>query len=200
MQKKEDEEWVVVESSKEFNEVFAAYDHTLIGRALFLSKLEEAAEVRDAVEIDAEFDNPTPMVDVAEAFDKRVGEIIKHWREFLFEGVTEGNLYSLQMADKVLDNLLLKLESALKALKLKTVDLTPKRDKKRKLEEDDDYSPESARAFCVVDRATKSVRLPGQESPGAQARRESLRSAKAAKRSKDQVSIVAREGSTSTPK
>ena len=58
----------------------------------------------------------------------------------------------------------------------------------------------TARAFCVVDRATKSVRFGGEESLGAQGRRESLRSAKAAKRLKDEVSKVSGEGSASGPK
>jgi len=52
MQKIEDEEWVIVEPSEEFNEQYAVYNHALIGQALLLSKLEETTEVCAGVEID----------------------------------------------------------------------------------------------------------------------------------------------------
>ena len=65
--------------------------------------------------------------------------------------------------------------------------MTPKREKKRKLEDEDDYSPGRDEAFQVVDRSTKSTgHVEG--SPVAQARRDSLRSAKVARASRSETS------------
>ena len=77
LEKTEGGECVVVEDSEEFKEQYAAYNHGLIGRALLLSNLEEAAEYCASVDIDAEWNTSEPMVEVVEAFDRRVGEIIK---------------------------------------------------------------------------------------------------------------------------
>ena len=102
------------------------------------------------------------------------------------------------MANKVVDEVLLRLQSTLSTLKLRSVDLTPKREKKQKLEDDDDYTVDTAEAFKVVERTNKSARLAGQESPEAQACRESLRSA--TRRTKDESSRGLGEGSSSKTK
>jgi len=136
------------------------------------------------------------MVEVASVFDRRVEELIKNWKEFLFQGLIEGNDFSLKIDDEVQKQMLVRLESTLTALKLRSMDLTSKKDKKQKAEEDDDYSPEGARAFFVQDRATKLAKqIDGQESPGAQACWKSLRSAKGAMCSKDGMSRGSGEGS-----
>ena len=46
MKKAEDGAWVEVEPGTDFIEQYSTYNRTLIGRALFLSKLEEAVEAR----------------------------------------------------------------------------------------------------------------------------------------------------------
>ena len=135
------------------------------------------------MEIDKEWNTSDPIVEVVGAFDRRVGESIKHWMAFLFEGLTKGNEFSFKMAGEVLDGMIRRLEFALIALKLRSVDLTPTKERKRKLEADDDYTLDPAEGFRVVDRANKSARLLDQESPGAVACRESLKSA--GQRSKD---------------
>jgi len=58
----------------------------LIGKAFFLSKLEETTKVHVFVDIFGESTIEHILVDVAREFDKRIGEIITNWREFLGGG------------------------------------------------------------------------------------------------------------------
>jgi len=55
----------------------------LIGKALFLSKLEEAAEVPVLINVNGLSTTKHALVDVAKAFDRRIVEIITQWRHFL---------------------------------------------------------------------------------------------------------------------
>jgi len=75
-----------VEHTPEFNEQYGAYNHALIGRVFFLSKLEEAAKVCTFVNIFGESTTKHTLVDMVGGFDKRMGEIITCWREFLVGG------------------------------------------------------------------------------------------------------------------
>ena len=76
VQKGKNDEWMDVKPTKEFGKQYATYDHALIGRALLLSKLEEAAKVRHVVDVNGESNTEDSMVEVASAFDRRFGNII----------------------------------------------------------------------------------------------------------------------------
>ena len=75
-----------VEHALEVNEQYGAYNHTLMDRALFLSKLEEATQVCAFVDVDGKSTTKHEDIDVAMAFDRRIDEIITQWRDFLFGG------------------------------------------------------------------------------------------------------------------
>lgn len=138
--------WVEVEHAQEFNEQYGAYNHTLIGRALFLSKLEEAAKARALVEIDGETTTGHSFVEVAGAFDKRIGDIIAEWRGFLLPDFRPIGL-PIEADDEQVNVFVDRVDAALRALKVEEVDLSPKRSSKRKREDDDDddHSPETKR-------------------------------------------------------
>jgi len=86
VQKGLDRNWVEVERIKEFNEQYGSYNHILIGRAFFLSKLEEAVEIHVLVNVNGLSTTNHALVDVAKAFDRKIVEIITQWRHFLIGG------------------------------------------------------------------------------------------------------------------
>jgi len=147
VQKGEDDKWIEVETPREFKEQYAMYNHVLIGRDLFLSKLEEAAEVRACVEVHGESSAGDVVVEVAQAFDKRINDVTNQWKTFLLEGENQGSAVQAGGDDEAINRMVQKVESALTALKLKSVDLTPKRMKKRWAEEDDEYSSKTTQEF-----------------------------------------------------
>ena len=150
-----DGNWVEVEDTKEFNEQYSVYNHVLIGRALFLSKLEEAAKVRALVEIDGPTNTEHALVDVAGAFDKRMADIIVQWRAFMLEGDRPSKL-QFKDDDEAVNAMVDRVDAALRALTAGEVDLTLMRKKKRKVQEEEDYSPESKRLFSMVDVEVQS--------------------------------------------
>jgi hypothetical protein len=143
--------WVEVNHGDEFDEQYAAYNHTLVGRALLLSKLEEAAKVRVVYNTDRPVSTPHSSVDVAAAFDKRIADIIGHWKAFLLDG---NRLMAWQGKgdDEVVQAMVDRVESNLRALKADEVDLSPRRKQKRKREDDDDFSPEMKKQISKVDK------------------------------------------------
>jgi len=52
----------------------------LIGKAFFLTKLEEVVQICAFVETDGQTTIKHPFEEVATTFDKRMGEIISQWR------------------------------------------------------------------------------------------------------------------------
>lgn len=80
-----DVSWVEVKPAPEFNKQCNAYDHTLVGRVLFVSKLEEVVVVHALVEIDGQTNVRHSSLEVAAAFSKRIDEIIGQWQAFLLE-------------------------------------------------------------------------------------------------------------------
>jgi hypothetical protein len=143
--------WVEVNHGDEFDEQYAAYNHTLVGRALLLSKLEEAAKVRVVYNTDRPVSTPHSSVDVAAAFDKRIADIIGHWKAFLLDG---NRLMAWQGKgdDEVVQAMVDRVESNLRALKADEVDLSPRRKQKRKREDDDDFSLEMKKQISKVDK------------------------------------------------
>ena len=86
MERGPNDSWVEVNHRDEFDEQYAAYNHTLVNRAFLLSKLEEAAKVRAIYNMDRPLSTPHSSVDIAAAFDKRIANIIRQWKAFLLDG------------------------------------------------------------------------------------------------------------------
>ena len=169
VQKGPDGNWIEVEHAEEFNEQYKTYDDTLTGRALFLSKLEEAAQVRDVMETDGHSATGHALVEVAKAFDKRVDDIITQWREFLLGG-DQKKWFHMKDEDKVVNTMVEKVDAALRTLKAQEVDLSPKRRQKKKMEDEDDYSPETKRQFTIVDMEARAAGSTAERSPGPRTR------------------------------
>ena len=150
-----EDSWVEVNHGKEFDEQYKAYDHTLVGRALLLSKLEEAAKVRAVYDTNGQTSTGHSSVDVAAAFDRRIGDIIGHWKAFLLDGDCL-TVWQGKGDDEVVQAMVDRVESNLRTLKADEVDLSPKRKQKRKREEDDDFSPETKKQFHKVDIEVQS--------------------------------------------
>ena len=49
------------------------------------------------------------------------------------------------------------MDAALRTLKAQEVDLSPKRRQKKKMEDEDDYSPETKRQFTIVDMEARAA-------------------------------------------
>jgi len=123
--------WAEVEHTQEFNEQYRIYNHTLIGRALFLSKLEEAAEVHVLVNVNRLLAIDHALVDMAKAFGRRMVEIITQWRHFLIGG--EKPAWSYKEDDNEAMNLLVgKVIATLRALKAHEEHLFFQKKNKRK--------------------------------------------------------------------
>ena len=174
VQKGPDGNWREVERTQEFNEQYGSYNHTLIGRALFLSKLEEAARIRAIVDTGGQSSTDHALLDVAQAFDRRMRDIIHHWRVFLVGGEQSPLLYK-EDDDEAVKVMISKVDGALRALKAHEVDLSPQQRNKRKREDNDDFSPDTKRQFQRVDMEATSGRPSVGGSPRPTTRRVSAR-------------------------
>jgi len=76
VQKMPEGNWVQVEAGEEFYEQCKAYNHDLISRIIFLSKLEEATRIRALVDMDGQTSTAHLIVGVARAFDRWMANII----------------------------------------------------------------------------------------------------------------------------
>jgi len=104
-------------------------------------------------------------VKVSGVFDKRISEITNQWKTFLLEGESKGSAFQPKSKDKEINRMVKKVESALRALKLKSMDLTPKQNKKRKVEDNNEYYFQNNMANFAwltgppnfLDRVTKNI-------------------------------------------
>ena len=145
VEKGEDGTWKAQTKSAKFVEQYKSYDHTLIGRALMLNKLEEAAKVRHDVDVDGISKSSQALVDVARTFDKRVTDIIHEWRSLIISHDRPSMMY-LRDYEEIVSAIIEKLNNALTILKEHEVDLPCKHNRKKKHEDDDsDFSPEIAK-------------------------------------------------------
>ena len=146
-----DGRFVMVPSDPEVNVEHDKYNHDLIGRALVLSKLEEAAKVRCRVDLDQILTQEHKMEDVARAFDRRMDDVITKWRDYL-GGIDAGgelNLFHVKNEDQEIQKLLHAVDTAVSTLQACEVDLSRKN--KRRMSEEDDHSPNTKRQFERVD-------------------------------------------------
>jgi hypothetical protein len=147
---------VEVERGPKFIKQFKEYNTDLIGRALILSKLEEAARVRSVVDLNAKSLTEHKMEDIAAAFDKRMREVITKWRKYLGEEAEPAWMRG-KGEDEMIKSLMDEVDCALRILKAHEVDLTPMKKNKRRIQEEDDHSPTTKRQFERVDMQVQAA-------------------------------------------
>jgi hypothetical protein len=96
------------------------------------------------------------MEDVARAFDMRVKEVITKWRKYLGEG--DEQVWMMKSEDEMINKLMDGIDCAVRVLKAHEVELSPKKKNKRKIQEEDDHSPETKRQFERVDMQVQAGR------------------------------------------
>jgi hypothetical protein len=119
---------------------YSKYDCTLIGRALVLSKLEDAARLRATMSEDMFVDHENSYADVAGAFDKRINDVIDNWRRHM-----QSNTTSMSTAfvnnDDVVDLVVGRVNKFIEVFMAKEVDMKTTRKGKRKMDSDDNWEP-----------------------------------------------------------
>ena len=80
VEKLEDGKWHKVEDADAYRGEYKKYDHTVIGRALVFSKLEEVAMLWATTLEESFVAVEHSYVDVAGTFDKKMADVIYHWR------------------------------------------------------------------------------------------------------------------------
>ena len=76
VEKRKDGSWHEVEDAIDFEKEYENYNRTLVGRALFLAKLEEAARLRCSIDEASFADMGCDYWDAVSAFDRRIGSVI----------------------------------------------------------------------------------------------------------------------------
>jgi hypothetical protein len=84
-----DGKWHKVEEAYIFGEDYKKYNRTVIGWALVLSKLEEATKLWATMSEESFKGAKCSYVDAAGAFDKKMGDVIYHWRCHLCDAKLE---------------------------------------------------------------------------------------------------------------
>jgi len=159
VEKSGDGKWHEVEDADAYGEEYKEYDHTVIGRALVLSKLEEAAMLRATTSEESFVDAEHSYVDVAGAFDRRINDVIDHWRRHV--GEAESNSWKIPKEfDAAVDTVVSKVTRYMETFKAKEVELGLERKKKRAVENDDVWEPTQdelkAKKRCIDNEAGTS--------------------------------------------
>ena len=151
VEKGDDGSWHEVEDDIVFGEEYKKYNRTLVGRALFLSKLEEAAKVRSSVDEASFKDVGCCYWDAVHAFDRRIGEVIEYWRNKL-QKPHEELLISFQENDEFVKKVVGRVEKAMEILAAKRVDLGGKRKRDDGSDSDDSWESEMRTEIAAIDR------------------------------------------------
>ena len=109
-----------------YGEQYSKHDRTLIGRALILSKLEEAARLRTTMSEDKFVDEENSYADVAGAFDKRINDVIDNWRRHMQSNTTSMSTTFVNNGD-VVDLVVGHVNKFMEVLSAKDVDLNSTR-------------------------------------------------------------------------
>jgi hypothetical protein len=141
VEKSGDGKWHEVEDADTYGEEYKNYDRAVIGRALVLSKLEEAAMLRATTSEESFTVVNCSYVDAAGAFDKRMAEVINQWRHHLQDAESE-SWKTQKGCDGVVDMVVSKVMRYMKTFKAKEVELSPERKRKHEVENDDVWEPE----------------------------------------------------------
>ena len=113
----------------------------MIGRALVLSKLEEATMLRATMSEESFVATKYSYVDVAGAFDKEMANIIHHWKCRIEDD--ESKSWKTQKEfDGEVDMVVSKVTRYMETFKAKEVELSYERKKKREAKNDDVWEPE----------------------------------------------------------
>jgi hypothetical protein len=83
VEKSRDGKWHEVEDANAYGEEYKKYNRTVIGRALVLLKLEEATILRATTTKESFVGVKCSYVDAAGTFDKKMADVIYHWRHYL---------------------------------------------------------------------------------------------------------------------
>jgi hypothetical protein len=141
VEKSGDGKWHKVEDADAYGEEYKKYDRTVIGRALVLSKFEEAAMLWTTMSEESFMGAKCSYVDAACAFDKRMADVIYHWRRHLQDADSES--WKIQKGnDGVVDIMVSKVRRYMETFKAKEVELSPDRKRKHEAENDDVWEPE----------------------------------------------------------
>jgi RING-H2 zinc finger domain len=150
-EKREDGSWHEVEDEFELGEDYKKYNRTVVGRALFLAKLEEAAKQRSSTGEASFKDVGCCYWDAVHAFDKRIGDVIQYWRNML--GKPQGKLLmSFEENDAFVNKVVERIEKAMEIFGAKKVDRTGKRKRDDGSDSDDSWESEMHREIAAVDR------------------------------------------------
>jgi hypothetical protein len=129
MEKSGDGKWHKVEDADAYREEYKKYDRTVNGRALVLSKLEEAAMLRATTLEESFVGVKCSYVDAAGAFDKKMDYVICHSRRHL-EDAESKSWKTQKGCDGAVDMVVSKVMRYMETFKAKEVELSP--DCKRK--------------------------------------------------------------------
>ena len=121
-----------------YGEEYSKYKRTLIGRALILSKLEDAARLRTTMSEDMFVDEENSYADVAGAFDKRINDIIDNWRRHMQSNTTSMSTTFVNN-DDVVDLVVGRVNKFMEVLSAKEVDLNSTHKGKRRIDSDDNW-------------------------------------------------------------
>ena len=141
VEKSGDGKWHEVEDADAYGEEYKNYDQTVIGRALVLSKLEEAAMLRATMSEESFVDAEHSYVDVAGAFDRRINDLIDEWRRHVQDAESKPSWETPKEFDAAVDTVVSKVTRYMETLEAKQVELSPERKKKQAAENDDVWEP-----------------------------------------------------------
>jgi hypothetical protein len=141
VEKSGDGKWHEVEDADAYREEYKKYNRTVIGRALVLFKLEEAAMLLAKMSEESFMGVECSYVDAAGAFDKRMANVIYHWRRHP-EDAESKSWKTQKGCDDAVDVVVSKVKRYMETFKVKEVELSPYRKRKQEAENDDVWESE----------------------------------------------------------
>jgi hypothetical protein len=129
VEKSGDGKWHEVEDADTYREEYKKYNQTVIGRALFLSKLEEVAMLRATMSKESFVGVKCSYVDAAGAFNKRIVDVIYQWRRHLEDAELE-SWKTQKGCDGAVDMVVSEVTRYIEMFKAKKVELSPECKKK----------------------------------------------------------------------
>jgi hypothetical protein len=151
VERRDDGSWHEVGGDNVWGEEYKKYNRTLVGRALFLAKLEGAAKLRSSVDEASFEDAGCCYWDAVHAFDKRIGDVIEHWRNTL-RNPQKVLLISFEENDKFVNTVVGRVDKAMEILAAKRVDPAGKRKREDATDSDDSWESEMRREIAATDR------------------------------------------------
>ena len=124
-----------------YGEEYKKYNQMVIGRALVLTKFEEATMLWATMSEESIVAIECFYVDVVGPFDRSMADVIYHWRHHLEDA--ELKSWKIQKeCDGVVDMVVSKVMRYMETFKAKEVELSPECKRKREAENDDVWEPE----------------------------------------------------------